>query len=575
MISSSVISSLSRGLVILALCYVPSALSAQSSLPSEPITTKFESDSTLTMRATHYADSVISLLSHREKLAQLIMPMVYPKRDKESLATWDRMVRKEKFGGVLWQKGKPEDVVYLTNNMIRWSDVPMLMAMDGEWGLAMRLSGTISWPRNIVLGAADDELLAYRYGRETGKEARRLGIHVNFAPVIDVNNNPRNPVIGTRSYGSDPALVTRLGIAYARGLERENVLATAKHFPGHGDTDTDSHKTLPVIKKSRGELEAMELRPFREYVKAGLSGVMVGHLTVPALGTGDRRATSASPEVVTDLLQRDLGFTGLIFTDGLAMQGIVTGAGSNKVGVEVFKAGSDILVAPKDPFAVLNELDNALKNGEIHISDVDHRVHKLLRYKYLLGLTSPDYLGYRNLNRDLNSQDGESVMQEIYRKAMTLVKNEGNLLPLKGQSVALVRYGSTLAGAVAGKMKDGIAITNLSAGASSSEQQRALSHFGKDRIVVVAVTSSNVSPDVQVFRRLAKQSNLVLLFMTSPYTALKFGDALIDAGAVAFGYDSSISTQRAMGSAVMGDIPFVGKLPIALAPYFPYGSKAD
>ena len=528
-------------------------------------------DSVFSARADFYADSVLQTLSTEQRLAQLIMPMVYPKRDKASLERFDRMVQDARFGGLLWQKGTPEDVFYLTNRMIERAEVPMLTAMDGEWGLSMRFSGTIRWPRNIVLGAADNELLAYRYGRATGKEAKRLGIHVNFAPVIDVNSNPKNPVIGTRSFGSDPDLVTRLGIAYARGLEREQVLATAKHFPGHGDTDVDSHKALPVINKSRAELEEVELKPFREYIKAGLGGVMVAHLTIPALGTGSKRASSASPEVVTDLLQKELGFEGLIFTDALEMKGIVAGVGSGRVGVEVFKAGSDILLAPTDPFALLEELKSALAKGEITSSEVDRRARKVLRYKFLLGIERPVFLSARNLNRDLNSQEGEALMREIYEKGMTLVKNENGAVPVKG-STAFVRYGASLAGAITGQMKDGISITNLGTGASAEEQARTFGRYGKGQTVIVAVTSSGVKPNKEALIKLAGRSNLVLVFMTSPYTSLKFGEALNAADAVAYGYDNSVSAQRAMGAALSGAKPFTGKLPIELAPYFPFGS---
>lgn len=561
--------------ILCSLLSVVPTLSVAQEAATVPVRTTLERDSVVAAKANRYADSVLTTLSSGEKLAQLIMPMVYPKRDADNLRQWDRMVKDARFGGVLWQKGKPEDVYYLTNRMLEWAEVPMLTAMDGEWGLSMRLSGTIGWPRNIVLGAADDEVLAYRYGRATAQEAKRLGIRVNFAPVIDVNNNPNNPVIGTRAYGSDPDLVARLGIAYARGLEREKVLSTAKHFPGHGDTDKDSHKTLPVISKSRKELEDLELRPFREYVTAGLGGVMVGHLTIPAFGTGSSRASSASPEVVTDLLQKDLGFTGLIFTDGLSMQGIVAGAGSGRVGVEVFKAGSDILLAPSDPFGMLRELEAALKNGEIQQSEVDRRVHKVLKYKYLLGFAKPDFLSGKNLNRDLNNQEGEALMREIYAKAMTLVKNEDGVLPLKTAGAAFLRYGSTLAGAITGQMSDGISITNMGAGASSAEQQRVLGRYGNGQTVIVAVTSASVQPDPVAFSKLAKRSKLVLVFMTTPYTSLKFGEVLGEAAAVAYGYDSSITAQRAMGAALTGAAPFPGRLPVELAPYFPFGSKVE
>ena len=533
----------------------------------------FERDSALLAAANHYADSVLAVLNTEQRLAQLIMPMVYPKNDSGSLSEWDRMVEDAQFGGVLWQKGTPEDVFMMTNRMLQRARVPMLTAMDGEWGLSMRFSGTIRWPRNIVLGAADDEVLAYRYGRATGREAKRVGIFVNFAPVMDVNSNPRNPVIGTRAYGSDVDLVTRLGIAYARGLEREGVLSTAKHFPGHGDTDTDSHKTLPVISKSRSELEEIELAPFREFVKAGLGGMMVAHLSVPALGTGSKRASSATKEVVTDLLKDELGFSGLIFTDALQMKGIVNGVGSAKVAVEVFKAGSDMLLAPIDPYETLRELKAALLKGEISREEVDERVHKVLKYKYLLGTATPKYLKGANFNRDLNNQEGEALMREIYEKGMTLVKNEGDLLPLGNRMISFVRYGSELAGAITGQMRDGIGISNIGSGASSAEQRRTFARYGKGQTVVVAVTARSVKPDPEVFKALAKRTNLVLVFMTDPYTALKFGDALSEADAVAFGYDASVSAQRVMGAALVGKIPFAGRLPIALAPYFVFGTQ--
>lgn len=218
-----------------------------------------------------YADSVMQGMTDEQLLAQLIMPMVYPKEGQKAQEEWDHLVARG-FGGVLWQ-GTPERQLFLTNRMRQRATIPMLVAMDGEWGLSMRLSGTIRWPRNIVLGATNDLSTAFEYGRATAEEAKRMGIQVNFAPVADVNNNPLNPVIGTRSFGSDPQQVAKLVLAYGQGLESQGVLAVAKHFPGHGDTKVDSHKALPVISHDRARLEQVELYPFTQFIQKGLGGL--------------------------------------------------------------------------------------------------------------------------------------------------------------------------------------------------------------------------------------------------------------------------------------------------------------
>lgn len=408
-------------LTILTILFANVCLSAQIAPTRIP---DLLSDPMTSMQAEAYADSILGTMSIEDKVAQLIMPMVYPRNGASDIAAWDRMVRDKKYGGVLWQKGDPRVVIELTNRMRQSAPtVPMLVAMDGEWGLSMRLHGTIHWPRNIVIGATDDTLLAYEYGRQTAMEAKRLGIHVNFAPVIDVNSNPKNPVIGTRSYGSNPDRVTALGIAYAKGLEENGVLATAKHFPGHGDTDTDSHNTLPVISKTLDQLEEMELRPFRSYIDAGLGGMMIAHLRIPALGTG-HRASSASRSVVTDLLRNQMHFGGLIFTDGLGMKGIISGAGGASVAIEVFKAGSDILLAPTDPDRTLSELMNAVKDNTITTDEVHRRAKKILMWKYVLNVPDRTQLSTQGLDADLHSHESKALLAKLYGSSITLLKNE-------------------------------------------------------------------------------------------------------------------------------------------------------
>lgn len=500
-------------------------------------------DAERVQQAEAFADRWMQQLSPRQRAAQLIMPMTFPKTDKAGLENWRRQVKEAEFGGVLWQKGAPEDVVRLANYMRKEARIPMLVTMDGEWGLSMRFSGTVKWPRNIVLGAANDISLAYAYGRATAEEAKRMGIHVDFAPVLDVNSNPLNPVIGTRSYGSDPALVSRLGLAYSLGMESAGVLSTAKHFPGHGDTATDSHLTLPVINRFRDQLESVELAPFRDYVSQGFGGIMVGHLSIPALHTGTK-ATSAIPYVVTTLLQEELGFRGLIFTDGLGMKGIQDGAGADGVAVTTFLAGADILLAPVDPFEALDEIVAAVEAGKIAQAEIDRRCRKVLIWKHLLGADSRQPIPTKSLSRDLNAPGSIRLCQEIYDRAITLVKNEGNVLPLTSGTPTYITYTKDAA---------------LPKGVDSNAPL----------ILRVTESAAECTPELV---HLLRESRSVLIFHTSPYVALKYADALEAADAVVFAYDASEYADQAVKKVLSGKLPFQGTLPVDLAPYYRAGT---
>ena len=522
--------------------------------------------------AEAWADSVLATLSPRQQAAQLIMPMTWPRVDKAGLDNWHRQVVEGEFGCVLWQKGSPKNVVRLTNWMRREARIPMLVAMDGEWGLSMRFSDSMKWPRNMLLGATDDPRLAYEYGRATADEARRIGIHVNFAPVLDVNSNPANPVIGNRSLGSSPDLVIRMGLAYAKGLEDNGLLSTAKHFPGHGDTSTDSHKTLPVISRSRAQLEQVELAPFRAYIREGYGGMMVGHLSVPAIDTG-ARATSAVPAVVTDLLQHEMGFGGLIFTDGLGMKGIVNGAGELGVYVTTILAGADILVAPTDPFQALDDVTAAVDKGILSQAEITRRCRKVLVWKHLLGADSREPLETKHLDADLHPRASQELLDRIYEGAMTLVKSEQGILPLdKEDRVALLTYGDDSAELLRSTINrvahtDGYTIRHSTGPAARRTILDKLRSYDR---VVVAVTWKGFAPGKDLTKLLAETKS-VLLFHTSPYAALDYMEAMKAATAVGFAYDTRPEGMRAMGRALTGERPVSGKLSVDLPPLYKQG----
>lgn len=337
---------------------------------------------------SHWVDSVYQSLDLRGRISQLIMPIIYPRPEDRS-ALLERL-KQERWGGILFQKGLLADQRALTIDLQRASSVPLLIALDGEWGLYMRLKDAPRYPRNKGLGDKQDLRLIEAYGAEVARQCRLMGIHVNFAPVVDVNSNPKNPVIGTRSFGDTPQRVIDCALAYGRGLERGGILSVAKHFPGHGDTSEDSHKTLPLVSASRERMQRLELAPFRSYFGAGLGGVMTAHLRVPAYDPSGTPASLSAP-ITTELLRQELGFTGLVFTDALEMKGAQVPPGSS-LAVEALKAGNDVLLGPPSPQRAVAEILEAVQRGEITTAVIETHCKRLLRFKYALIVkkTSPE-----------------------------------------------------------------------------------------------------------------------------------------------------------------------------------------
>ena len=329
------------------------------------------------------ASDWLSTLTIEEQIGQLIIPIWEPRYDSASRERYLRLIDQIHPGGILFRKGEPYDQYRLTHLLQERSRIPLLITADAEWGLAMRLQGTIRYPRMKLLADHCTPEEMYTLGQHMAQQCRVMGIHVSFAPVLDVNNNPKNPVIGTRSLGATPDIVISHGLALARGLEDGGVLSVAKHFPGHGNTDKDSHKTLPTVSGSLEELERVELAPFRAYIEAGLGGIMVAHLSVPALEPDVTCPSSLSHAVVMGLLREQLGFKGLIFTDGLEMRGVQRAEGL-PISVAAILAGNDLLLGPLDPLASYQELLSAYRAGTLSAETIQDRCLRVLCYKLLL-----------------------------------------------------------------------------------------------------------------------------------------------------------------------------------------------
>ena len=386
-------------------------------------------------RVNRWADSVFATLTPDERLGQLIMVAGYSNRNRisyeDSLVT---LVRTNKLGGVVFFQGGPIRQAKLTNRLQALSTVPLLIAMDAEWGLAMRLDSTVRYPYQMTLGAMQPthDSLIYRMGANLAKQARRLGVHVNFAPTVDVNNNPNNPVINFRSFGEDKYAVARKALAYVRGMEDNRLLTSIKHFPGHGDTGTDSHYDLPLINKSRAQLDSLELYPFRQLINAGVSGVMVAHLSIPALDTTRNRPSTLSPNIVTNLLKNELGFQGLVFSDAMNMKGVTKYFPSGQADQLGIEAGMDVLEFTEDVPAALALIKQAVLDGRITQESLDTRCLKVLRAKAWVGLDQYRPVVLDDLVRDLNPVQDVLLNRQFTEASLTILKNDRNLLPLKG-----------------------------------------------------------------------------------------------------------------------------------------------
>ena len=395
---------------------------------------------------SHWVDSVFKTLTTEEQLAQLIMPIVYPSKDAQAIKKEEQRFSKFKWGGILYQKGLMAHQLIMNKRLQQTNSIPLLIALDGEWGLYMRLKDAPRFPRNLGLGLAGDAQMLYEYGREIARECRLMGIHVNFAPTVDVNINPLNPVIGSRSFGSTPSVVSQLSEAYALGLEDGGVLSVAKHFPGHGDTSEDSHKTLPIVQATRKRLELVELAPFKHYINSGLGGIMTAHLRVPAL---ENRSipSSLSPNVCTDLLKKDLGFQGLIFTDGLEMEGVQTQS-LGDIGVAALLAGNDILLGPASPEAQLNNLVLAYWDGRLPAKLIEEKVRKVLAYKYRLIISErPSTATAETINKLIWTSSAKNLQQKLWMHSLYTIHKAPEAQALlnsnKIQRIAVLDYGKS------------------------------------------------------------------------------------------------------------------------------------
>ncbi|MDT0690190.1 glycoside hydrolase family 3 N-terminal domain-containing protein [Salegentibacter sp. F188] len=526
-----------------------------------------------------WVDSVYNAMTLEEKIGQLFMVDVFSNAPESKTDEIKKLVEEHHIGGIIFSKGGPLRQAKLTNEFQEASKIPLMIGMDAEWGLAMRLDSTFSLPWNMALGAIRDTLLIEEAGAAISRHSKRLGVHINFAPVVDINTNAENPIIGNRSFGEEKENVTQKSLAFIRGMHREGILSSAKHFPGHGDTDSDSHKTLPTISFSRKRIENIELYPYRKLIEAGLSSVMVAHLNVPSLEEQTGTPSSLSKTVVTDLLKKELGFNGLIFTDALNMKGASNFSNPGDIDLAAFLAGNDVLLISEDVPKGIQKIAEAYNNGAISEQRLSHSVKKILFAKYKVGLNNYTPVNTTYLISELHSVRDDALFEKLTESSITVLKNNTGLLPFKklaDKKFAYVNFGDGDGSAFLTQLRKYTKVDWVTGITLESLLDRLKDY---DRVIVGfhkpdhnPWTSYKFSQnELRWIYEIARNNTTVLNVFTSPYSLLNI-PTFTDLEGVVVGYQNNEIAQQKVAQVLFGAIKASGKLPVSIGNEFPEGS---
>ncbi len=555
--------------ITLLLLFICASLSAQS---NHPLAAKdFEAQQ-------KWVDSVYNSMTLKEKIGQLFMPMVFSSQTDKEHQEIIRQIKENKIGGLIFSKGGPIRQAKLTNEYQAASKLPMLISIDAEWGLGMRLDSTVSFPWNMTLGAVKDNKLIRQTGYNIGEHCKRLGIHFNFAPVVDINTNPKNPIIGNRSFGEDRDNVANKSLAFMEGMQEAGVLASAKHFPGHGDTETDSHETLPTINFNEQRIDSVELYPYKKLIKGNLASVMVAHLNIPSLETRDGFPSTLSENIVTNILKKELEFKGLIFTDALNMKGASNFSKSEDVDLAAFKAGNDMLLISGNIGKGINKLAEAYSSGDISEERLAYSVKKVLMAKYKVGLNDYKPVGTANLVEDLNRLQDDLLNQTLIENALTVVKNSTKLLPLQkleNKSIAYVKLGDDKGDVFLNELKKYTKVHEISA----TNLDDLISKLNNYNTVIVGFHKSNETPwkgykftnqELVWLYEIARTNTTILSVFAKPYALLdlKTNENL---ESILVAYQNSEVAQQKAAQLIFGAIPAKGELPVTSGEEFKVG----
>ncbi|MEY8847480.1 glycoside hydrolase family 3 N-terminal domain-containing protein [Psychroserpens sp. XS_ASV72] len=570
-------------LSLIATCFYCLTLFSQNE--AHPLVTKDRIDQ------QKWVDSLYQAMTLEERIGQLFMVQVFSNQDKATENKIARLIRDQHIGGLIFSKGGPVRQAKLNNLYQAISKTPLLIGMDAEWGLSMRLDSTYAFPWNMTLGAIRDNKLVERTGYQIGEHCKRIGVHFNFAPVVDINTNPKNPIIGNRSFGEDRDNVTEKALAFMKGMQKAGVLANAKHFPGHGDTESDSHKTLPTINFDEKRIDSVELYPYKKLIKEGLSSVMVAHLNVPSLETRRGFPSSLSKRIVTDLLKDSLQFKGLIFTDALEMKGVadyvekgVDGVSvtnmpeEGKIDLMAFLAGNDVMLMSENPEEAIKAFVTAFENKIITEERLAHSVKKILMAKYKVGLYDYSPIGLTTINEDLNRIKDDLLYEELMENAITVLKNKSEILPLRNlqtKKVAYVSFGDDDGTPFYNELKKYTKVHHVKA----EKLDEMISKLQNYNTVIIGLHRSNDNPwksfeftdkELVWLYEIARTNTVILDVFTRPYALIDL-KTITNIEGIVMSYQNSAISQQKSAQAIFGAFPVKGSLPVTSGEFFRVG----
>ncbi len=534
-------------------------------------------------KADIWVKEQMSRMTLEDKIGQIFMIIAYSKGDKKHYGEIESQINKYKIGGICFFQGDPVEQARITTRYQNLSKTPMLIAIDGEWGLGMRFpKKAMSFPRQLTLGAIEDDNLIYRMGTKVADHCKRIGVNVNFAPVVDVNNNPKNPVINNRSFGENKYNVAAKGFAYAKGMQDNGIMACAKHFPGHGDTSVDSHYDLPIIRHDRNRLDSLEIAPFKALINQNVGSIMVAHLSIPSIDHRSNRPTTLSDKCITDILKNDLGFQGLVFTDAMDMKGVTKHFKNGMGEAEAFLAGNDIILLPNDIALAIKKIKGYLDGGLITRDMIDGRVEKILRAKHALGLHQRAVnRGLSSIGKDIHDTDSRALVEDLYINAITCVANKSSMIPihdLTTQRSASLSIGTknitTFQNRLASYMDlDHFKMSKDFSQKVSSSLIKSLNSY--DRIFISLHDMSKyasknfgvTAATLTLLNELKKNSQVILTVFGSPYS-LKYFEEFDH---ILLAYEENDVVEDIAAQAMVGVSSITGKLPVTASPTFHYG----
>lgn len=528
----------------------------------------------LDKKAVKYADSLYAKLSMDERIGQLYIVALYTNKDQNHISGVRKLVEQERIGGIILMQDDAEQEIALVNEFQKKSRVPMLFGMDAEWGLYQRIKTAHKFPWAMTLGAIQDNNLVYEMASKIAEDAKKMGIYWNFAPVVDVNTNPKNPIIGNRSFGSDVQNVIAKSLAYAQGLQDNGVLAAIKHFPGHGDTDVDSHLDLPVVKHSLERLNKIELAPFKALMDKKIGGAMIAHLYVPQLEKGKSIPASISYDIVTNLLKNKFRYEGLVITDALNMNAVAKKYPAGELDLRAFKAGNDVLLFSQDVPTGKKLIKEAIQKGEISEKRLEESVKKILKTKYLLGLQNLRPLSSEGINNALNNDSHAKISEKLYASALTLLKDEKQLFPLREKEVYYLPLEEASHEAFLQELSKEIKVKKISFKEIQSIPENAVVIIGLHKDNSTAYKPYKISWESKRLINQVKSRNKVILnVFGSPY-ALQDVD-ISGISSVLVSYENNPLSMKATAEAYLGKQKINGRLPVVVNEQIKYGMGID